>query len=111
MVAFAPIQLGRTGKPWAVMIKVPTDVVMAEARALHQDLTARANASSLWQLGVGVIVALGGHPVPVVRCRQHCQADSERNLISHGVIVGLSEPPGPRKRKLDSHLAAIGTAY
>ncbi len=60
MVAFAPIKLGRTGKPWAVMIKVPTDVVMAEARTLDQDLTARANASSLWQLGVGVIVALGG---------------------------------------------------
>lgn len=60
LVAFAPIKLGRTGRPWAVMVKVPTEVVMSEAHALDQDLTARAKTSSLWQLGVGVIVALGG---------------------------------------------------
>lgn len=60
MVALGPIKLGRTGKPWAVMIKVPTAVVLAKAHALDQDLSERATQSTLWQLLVGLVVAGGG---------------------------------------------------
>ncbi|MFA6179891.1 MAG: HAMP domain-containing protein [Candidatus Methylopumilus sp.] len=60
MVALGPITLGRTGKPWAVMIKVPTAVVLAEAHALDQDLSKRATQSAIWQLLVGLAVAGGG---------------------------------------------------
>jgi len=60
MVAYAPITLGRTGKPWAVVIRVPADVVLAEANALNAELTSRATVSALWQVGVGLLVALGG---------------------------------------------------
>jgi len=60
MIVFAPIALGRTGRPWAVMIKLPTEVVMAEVRALDRELTARGNKNLLWQLGVGAAVAVAG---------------------------------------------------
>ncbi|WP_040620066.1 methyl-accepting chemotaxis protein, partial [Rhodovulum sp. PH10] len=57
--AFAPITLGRTGKPWSVLIQVPQDVVLAEANALSANLAARAGSSTLWQLVVGLAVAVG----------------------------------------------------
>ncbi|GAB6125714.1 methyl-accepting chemotaxis protein [Humidesulfovibrio idahonensis] len=60
MVAYAPISLGRTGKPWAVVIRLPADVVLADANALSADLTSRARMNALWQVGVGLLVALGG---------------------------------------------------
>ncbi|HSH72209.1 MAG TPA: methyl-accepting chemotaxis protein [Methylophilaceae bacterium] len=60
MVALGTITLGRTGKPWAVMIKVPTAVVLAEAHALDQDLSKRATQSAIWQLLAGIVVAGGG---------------------------------------------------
>ncbi|MCB4811813.1 methyl-accepting chemotaxis protein [Methylovorus menthalis] len=60
MLAFAPINLGRTGKPWAVMIKVPTAVVMAKAHALDQELSSRATHNTILQVAVGVGVALAG---------------------------------------------------
>ncbi len=60
MIALAPIALGRTGKPWAVMIKVPTAVVLAEARALDKDLSHRATLNAVWQLLAGMLVAGGG---------------------------------------------------
>jgi methyl-accepting chemotaxis protein len=60
MVALAPITLGQTGKPWAVMIRVPTAVVLAQAKALDQDLSKRTSENSIWQLLVGLLVAVAG---------------------------------------------------
>ena len=60
MVALGSISLGRTGKPWAVMIKVPTAVVLAQANALDHDLSKRATQTAIWQLILGMIVAGGG---------------------------------------------------
>ncbi|HXP96703.1 MAG TPA: methyl-accepting chemotaxis protein [Telmatospirillum sp.] len=60
---FAPIQLGRTEKPWSVLITVPKDVVLAEANLLGADLRERASQSVLWQVLVGFLVtvtAVGG---------------------------------------------------
>ncbi|EWY38328.1 chemotaxis protein [Skermanella stibiiresistens SB22] len=55
---FAPIQLGATGKPWSVLVQVPQDVVMADAHALNDALSDRANNSAIWQVLVGLIVTL-----------------------------------------------------
>ncbi len=60
--ALAPIQLGRTGKPWAVLIRVHPDVVLAERKALDAQLSALGHENITWQLGVGLgvtAVALG----------------------------------------------------
>jgi methyl-accepting chemotaxis protein len=55
---FAAIRLGRTEKPWSVLIEVPRDVVMAEANTLGQSLTERASSSVMWSAITSVMVAL-----------------------------------------------------
>lgn len=56
MNAVAPIQLGRTGKPWSVMVKVPKAVVLSEAIMLDQDIQSRGNSNTTWQIVMGLIV-------------------------------------------------------
>ncbi|SNR64944.1 methyl-accepting chemotaxis sensory transducer with Cache sensor [Humidesulfovibrio mexicanus] len=60
MLTYAPIKLGRTGKPWSVLIRLPSAVVLADAHALDADLTSRARQGAAWQIGFGLIVALAG---------------------------------------------------
>ncbi|WP_243362198.1 methyl-accepting chemotaxis protein [Fundidesulfovibrio terrae] len=56
--AFAPIQLGRTGKPWSVLIRVKPDVVMADANILEKGLKDKSDSAVGWQTGVGSAVTL-----------------------------------------------------
>jgi methyl-accepting chemotaxis protein len=56
MFAIAPIQLGRTGKPWSVMVKVPKAVVLADARQLDDDMSHNGEVSALWQVAVGLLI-------------------------------------------------------
>ncbi|MFC7332368.1 methyl-accepting chemotaxis protein [Rhodocista pekingensis] len=58
MRTFAPIQLGQTGKPWAVLIQVPQDVVLADSVTLGAALDERAGSSVLWQAGIALLVAV-----------------------------------------------------
>ena len=60
ITALAPIALGRTGKPWSVVIKVHKDVVLADAYALDRDLAERSSSAVWWQVVVGLIVACAG---------------------------------------------------
>ncbi|EJL04108.1 methyl-accepting chemotaxis protein [Pseudomonas fluorescens Q2-87] len=53
-----PISLGRTGKPWAVLIRLPKAVVMSQAIALEQELQARSLDNSIWQVSVGIVISL-----------------------------------------------------
>jgi methyl-accepting chemotaxis protein len=53
-----PIELGRTGKPWAVLIRLPKAVVMSQAIALEQELQARSINNSIWQVSVGLGISL-----------------------------------------------------
>lgn len=53
-----PIALGRTGKPWAVLIRLPKTVVMSQAIALEQELQARSLNNSIWQVSVGLVISL-----------------------------------------------------
>ena len=54
--AIAPIALGRTGKPWSVMVQVPRKVVLAKALELDRDIQKQGNANTLWQILVGLAV-------------------------------------------------------
>ncbi|KJV24838.1 hypothetical protein VI06_20990 [Aquitalea magnusonii] len=56
MNALAPIPLGKTGKPWAVLIQVPKDVVLEQVNALNHDTTSRSVCTTLLQVGVGVAI-------------------------------------------------------
>lgn len=53
-----PIQLGRTGKPWAILINLPKAVVMSQAIALEQEMQSRSVRNSVWQVAVGVVISL-----------------------------------------------------
>ncbi|SFY19675.1 methyl-accepting chemotaxis sensory transducer with Cache sensor [Pseudomonas sp. NFACC49-2] len=53
-----PISLGRTGKPWAVLIRLPKAVVMSQAIALEQELQARSINNSIWQVSAGMLISL-----------------------------------------------------
>ena len=53
-----PIQLGRTGKPWAILISLPKAVVMSQAIALEQEMQSRSVRNSIWQVTVGVVISL-----------------------------------------------------
>lgn len=53
-----PITLGRTDKPWAILIHLPKAVVMSQAIALEQELKSRGLSSSIWQVGVGLSISV-----------------------------------------------------
>lgn len=55
---FAPITLGRTGKPWSVMLKINQDVVLAAAKKLDSDMGVQGSRNTLWQIGVGALISL-----------------------------------------------------
>ena len=71
---FAPIELGRTGKPWSVMIQVKQDTVLADAIALDEDLSAAGWKSTYMLIAAGLATsvlaifllwyAAGGLPAP-----------------------------------------------
>jgi Methyl-accepting chemotaxis protein len=55
---FAPITLGRTGKPWSVMLRVNRDVVLAKNHQLESEMQT-LSTQSLWKLlGVGGVISL-----------------------------------------------------
>ena len=56
--AFSPIPLGRTEKPWSVYVQVPRKVILAEVRALGEELATRQHESTVWQAGVGIVITL-----------------------------------------------------
>ena len=55
---FSPITLGRTGKPWAVMLRIKQDVVLAEARNLEHQMNEHTNKGLVLQVGVSVLIVL-----------------------------------------------------
>jgi methyl-accepting chemotaxis protein len=56
--AVVPITLGRTGKPWAVMIRIDKAVILAEAMALNDALQVRSKSSVLWQSGISLMIGV-----------------------------------------------------
>lgn len=58
MNAIAPIALGRTGKPWSVMVMVPQAVVLAQVRQLDSDIHDEGNSTVMWQIAAGVVITI-----------------------------------------------------
>jgi methyl-accepting chemotaxis protein len=87
---YAPIKLGFTDAPWSVVITVPRDVALAQAHELSASMNARATASSIWQLGFGLIIAVaaiaaitvaaGGIAKPIRRCVAFATGVSNHDL-------------------------------
>ena len=60
LIAYAPVKLGRSGKFWSVLVKLPREAVLADATALEKDLEKRASDDAFRQILVGSGVALLG---------------------------------------------------
>ncbi|KFZ37846.1 chemotaxis protein [Shewanella mangrovi] len=58
MKVVAPIIMGKTGKPWAIMIDVPKAEVLAEAMALGNELAENGRSAVVWQFAVGIAVTI-----------------------------------------------------
>ncbi len=58
MRAMAPISLGRTGKPWSIVIRVDPQIPLAAAEALEATLAERSSESGFMQMGVGLGVTV-----------------------------------------------------
>ena len=52
------IELGRTGKPWSLMIRISQETVLADANALYGHLADGARRSSIMQVVVGLVIAV-----------------------------------------------------
>ncbi|MDM8523708.1 methyl-accepting chemotaxis protein [Desulfococcaceae bacterium HSG8] len=55
---FVPLLIGKTGKPWAVIIEIPKDVVLAHARNLASDMKKRSTRHLMFQIGAGLLVSI-----------------------------------------------------
>ncbi|RAI36323.1 methyl-accepting chemotaxis protein, partial [Rhodoplanes roseus] len=86
--AFAPIPMGFTGKPWAVLIQVPQNVVLAEAHALSDNLHARAATTLTWQLVVGLLVALGAIALMWFAARSISRPIQKSVTFAEGIAAG-----------------------
>lgn len=51
-----PLNVGKTGTPWAVIIEIDEDAVLADAHALKQELIRRGTKDFLYQIGFGLII-------------------------------------------------------
>ncbi|CAL4869767.1 hypothetical protein MMA231_04059 (plasmid) [Asticcacaulis sp. MM231] len=77
MRVYAPIELGRSGQYWSVIISVPRTVVMADADRLSNALKKRGGSDVMWEmvcagivavLGIGVIAVMANNVAnPIAR--------------------------------------------
>lgn len=58
VTVLAPINLGRTGKPWSIMLKVHKDIVLASVHKLEQEMSAESTKNTIWQIGVGIGISV-----------------------------------------------------
>lgn len=55
---FAPIELGRTGKPWSVMIRISQETVLTDALALAEDLSDAGRTATIMQIIAGLATSV-----------------------------------------------------
>ncbi len=85
---FAPIPLGETGKPWAVLIQVPQDVVLADERTLSVALNDRSSTSVLWQIAAGLAVVVVAVGVMWVMARGIARPIQASARFAEGIAAG-----------------------
>jgi methyl-accepting chemotaxis protein len=55
LLALAPITLGQTGRPWSVLIRVPTDVALAQIAQMNADIKNSNQSAISFQILAGLI--------------------------------------------------------
>lgn len=99
----APIELGRTGKPWSVMIRIKQETVLADAITLDREITEAGRTATILQvvagLGISVLAILllwyaaGGISRPIRRTVDMLKdiAEGEGDLTKRLEIKGEDE--------------------
>ena len=82
---YSPITLGRSKTPWSVVISVPRDLVLAQADSLSASLSARAVSSMVWQLLIGIAVAVAAVFGIAVAARRIAQPISQCADFANGI--------------------------
>ena len=54
------INIGQTTTPWAIIITMPQDVILADALKMVSQMKQEAYNSIIWQIGVGIGITCGG---------------------------------------------------
>ncbi|WP_280954925.1 hypothetical protein [Paludibacterium denitrificans] len=85
MNALAPIPLGKTGKPWAVLIQVPKKVVLAQVNELNHDITTRSVFTTMLQVGIGASASSYWPACSCGGCRPGLPNRSAKLLILHKI--------------------------
>jgi len=60
LIALAPITLGETGKPWAVLIRVPGKIAFAQVLTLQHSIVSSNTATLTLQIIIGIAVVAAG---------------------------------------------------
>jgi methyl-accepting chemotaxis protein len=117
--AFAPINLGRTGKPWSVVVRVHKDIILAEAHALGTALADRGTSSAFWQAGVSLAIVLaaiailwwaaGGIARPI-RAAVHLADTIRSGDFSQRLKFDAADEVGRLARSLDSMAESLEKA-
>jgi|GEM_PF-177038 len=101
IIAYAPVMLGRSGKFWSVLVKLPRNVVLADADALEQHLAERASDDAFNQILVGTAVTLlgiaclwffaGSLTRPLVRAKNFAECVASGDFSQELVITQQDE--------------------
>jgi methyl-accepting chemotaxis protein len=60
IIALAPIRLGQTGKPWAVLVRVPSQTAFAQLVTLNKSIAEGNTSAFLLQIIIGIAVVAAG---------------------------------------------------
>lgn len=87
---YSPINLGRSKTPWSVVISVPRNLVLAQADKLGSELSTRSVSSIVWQIAIGLGVAVaaifaisyaaGGIARPIRECADFANGIAREQL-------------------------------
>ncbi len=85
---FAPIKLGNTGKAWSVMIKVHQDIVLSGVQKLERDMVSQNQSNTIWQVVVGIVIALLAMTVLWFSARSIAQPVQRAALLAKSIREG-----------------------
>ena len=94
---FAPIELGRTGKPWSIMIRVKQETVLADALALDDEIAA-AGKKSMTMLG---LAGLGTCTIAVLLLWYAAGSIVRPIQGTVGMLKDIAEGEGDLTKRLD----------
>lgn len=93
-----PVPIGETGTQWALLIRLPLDVVMADLRALEKELGGARSREALILGAIGLVIALGGLGIMILV--GYSLAQPARQLAA--MLNDIAQGDGDLTQRLDA---------